>query len=254
MHVQSVDRAVAILDALSAERNYLGVTGLSNQLGLHKSTVHRLLVSLLKGGLVERDPRTRRYRLGVRLVELGNAVLDSRGLPQVALPYLHFVADAVEEITYLAIREGDRVLNLLQIPAPHLIQSVSWLGGGSLHSTSTGKVFLAHMGDQELDAYLKGTLARYTDHTITDREQLRAEVEAARERGYATAWEEQEEGINAVAVPILDSAKQVVAAMGVVGPSFRFTRDKALQAPEVMMGVAREIAKRLEGPSFQVLA
>ncbi len=253
MPVQSVDRAVGILDALSEAGGYLGVTDLSNELGLHKSTVHRLLVSLRRGGLVERDPRTRKYRLGVRLIEFGYAVLNSRGLPEVALPYLHYLADTVEEITYLAVREDDRVLNVLQMPAPHLVQSVSWLGSGSLYSTSTGKVFLAYMRRDEVDSYLGQGLGRRTKNTITDADQLRAQLEAVRERGYATSWEEQDEGVNAVAVPIWDSRKHVVAAIGVVGPSYRFTQEKALKTPEVMVGVAREIGKRLEPPSFTAL-
>ena len=252
MPVQSVDRAVAILDALMAEGDYLGVTELSNELGLHKSTVHRLLASLQKGGLVQRDPGTRKYRLGIHLVELGNAVLNSRGLPQVALPYLHYVADEVKEITYLAIREGDRIMNILQVPAPHLVQSVSWLGSGSLHSTSTGKVFLAHMGDEEFQSYVRGGLAPMTDRTISDPGELEKEREQIRQRGYATSWEENQEGVNALAVPIWDSEDQVVAVMGVVGPSYRFTREKAIQAIEVMRGVAREIGKRLEPQTFKV--
>lgn len=254
MPVQSVDRAVAILDALTVERDYLGVTELSNQLRLHKSTVHRLLASLQKGRLVERDPRTRKYRLGVRLVELGNAVLNSRGLPQVALPYLHFVADEVEEVTYLATKEENTILNVLQVPAPHLIQSVGWLSSAPLHSTSTGKVFLAYMGEEDLESYLKGALDRHTQSTMIDRGQLLAELEAVRERGYATDWEEHEEGINAVAVPIRDSENQVVAAMGVVGPSYRFTKEKAVQASEPMIGVAREIGRRLQPRTFDVFA
>jgi DNA-binding IclR family transcriptional regulator len=254
MPVQSVDRAVAILDALTVTRGYLGVTELSNQLGLHKSTVHRLLASLQKGRLVERDPRTRKYRLGVRLVELGNAVLNSRGLAQVALPYLHFVADKVEEVTYLAIREGDTMLNVLQVPAPHLVQSVGWLSGAPLHSTSTGKVFLAHMAERERESYLKDALARLTEQTKTDRGQLLAELEEVRERGYATDWEEHEEGINAVGVPIRDSENQVVAAMGAVGPSYRFTREKTVLASEPMIAVAREIGKRLQPRTLDVFS
>jgi DNA-binding IclR family transcriptional regulator len=254
MPVQSVDRAVGILDSLCEARGYMGVTDLSNKLGLHKSTVHRLLVSLQRGGLVERDPRTRKYRMGVRLVEYGYAVLNSRGLPQVALPYLHYLADTAEEITYLAIRDGDRILNVLQVPAPHLVQSVSWLGSASLYSTSTGKIFLAQMGRDRLESYLQRGLASLTKNTITDADGLRAELEAVRERGYATSWEEQEEGVNAVAVPIWNTRKEVVAAIAVVGPSYRFTQEKALKTPEMILGVAREIGKRLEPPTFGVFA
>jgi DNA-binding IclR family transcriptional regulator len=252
MPVQSVDRAVAILEALRAEGDYLGVTQLSNELGLHKSTVHRLLVSLKRGGLVERDPRTRRYRLGLRLVELGNAVLNSRGLPQVALPYLHYLADAVKEITYLAIRDGDRVLNVLQVPAPHMVQSINWLGSGSLHSTSTGKVFLAHMPEAEVESYLNEPLKSYTANTTTDANQLRDELKLVLDRGYATSWEEEDEGVNAIAVPVRRGQNEVVAAIGVVGPSYRFTSAKALEAPEVMLGVAREVSKKLEPPHYKV--
>jgi DNA-binding IclR family transcriptional regulator len=252
MPVQSVDRAVAILNALRVKQDYLGVTELSNQLGLHKSTVHRLLVSLRQGGLVERDPRTRKYRLGVRLVELGYAVLNSRGLPQVALPYLHYLADTLEEVTYLAVRDDDRMLNVLQVPAPHLVQSVSWLGAGSLHATSTGKIFLANMPDKEQQSYLDKGLPQYTKNTITDVTELRAELVRIRERGYATAWGEEDQDVNAVAVPIETVEEGVVASIGVVGPSYRFTRDKALEAPEIMAGVAREVAKKLEPRTFAV--
>ena len=252
MPVQSVDRAVAILDALRAKGDYLGVTELSNELDLHKSTVHRLLVSLKRGGLVERDPRTRRYRLGLRLVELGYAVLNSRGLPQVALPYLHYLADTVKEITFLSIRDGDRVIDLLQVPAPHMVQSINWLGSGSLHSTSAGKIFLAHMPEAELESYLNESLASYTANTMTDANKLRAEVALVRERGYATSWEEQEQGVNAVAVPLRRGQNEVVAAIGVVGPSYRFTPEKALEAPEIMFGVAREVSKQLDPPNYKV--
>jgi IclR family acetate operon transcriptional repressor len=246
MPVQSVDRAVAILDALRARGDYLGVTELSNELGLHKSTVHRLLVSLRRGGFVERDPRTRRYRLGIRLVELGYAVLNSRGLPQIALPYLHYLADSIQEVCYLAIRDGDRILNVLQVPAPHMVQSVSWMGAGSLHATSTGKVFLAHMEDDAKEPYLQRGLAAYTDNTITEASKLRSELESVRDRGYATSWEEETEGVNAVAVPLRKPDGAIVAAIGLAGPSFRFTQQKALEVPEMMIGVAREIGKKLD--------
>jgi DNA-binding IclR family transcriptional regulator len=252
MPVQSVDRAVAILDALSAAKGYLGVTELSKELDLHKSTVHRLLVSLKRGGLVERDPGTRKYRLAVRIVELAYAVLNSRGLPQVALPYLHYLADTVEEITYLAVRDGDKIINVLQVPAPHMVQSVTWLGAGMLHSTAAGKVFLAHLPDEEVASYIEGGLPALTETTVTDASELRAELQQIRERGYSTSWGGQEEGVNSVAVPIFTQGGQVMAAIGVAGPSYRFTPNKALETPEIVMGVAREVGKRLEPPAFKV--
>lgn len=254
MPVQSVDRAVAILNALSASKGHLGVTELSNELDLHKSTVHRLLVSLKRGGLVERNPRTRKYRLGVRLVELGYAWLNNRGLPQAALPYLHYLADKVEEVAYLAVPDGDRALNVLQVPGPHLVQSVGWLGRGALHSTSTGKIFLADMSEDELNSFLGTELTAKTDKTVTDADELRADLDRVREEGFATSWEEDEEGINAVAVPIRKLDGTIIAAIGVVGPSYRFTRDKAMGVPAVMIGLAREVAQKLEPRTYEVFA
>jgi DNA-binding IclR family transcriptional regulator len=162
------------------------------------------------------------------------------------------LADTIKEVSYLAIRDGDRALNILQVPAPLMVQSVEWLGSGSLHSTSTGKVFLAHMPDAEVESYLSQPLGSYTTNTITDANQLRDELKLVRERGYATSWEEEDEGVNAIAVPVRKGKNKVVAAIGVFGPSYRFTTAKALEAPEMMFGVAREVGKQLQPPNYKV--
>jgi len=246
MPIQSVDRAIAILNAFSINEAQLGVTELSHRLGLHKSTVHRLLASLQKGGLVERDPRNRKYSLGIRLIELAGTMLNSRNVPQVVRPYLHYVADAVEELTYLAYRVGDDVLNVEQVPGPHLVQSVGWLGRRTpLHSTSAGKIFLAHMPEKELERILQKGLPRTGPRTITDPAELRYELERVREQGYATAFEELEEGTNALAVPITNPDNEVIAAIGVVGPSYRFTPERAMAHLDVIRSVAREVSHRL---------
>jgi DNA-binding IclR family transcriptional regulator len=246
MRVQSVERAVAILNEFSASRTELGVTQLGERLDLHKSTVHRLLASLVQGGLVERDPRSRKYRLGIRLVDLGNTVLSTRGLPQVALPFLRYLSDAVEEVTYLAVRDGDQILNILQVPGPQLVQSVKWLGRGPLHCTSTGKIFLAHMPEDELKPLLDKELARMTANTMTDPTDLKHELERVREQGFAAAFEEHQEGINAIAAPITKPDGTAIAAVGVAGPSYRFTRDRAMSFTDVIRSIAREVSQQLQ--------
>jgi IclR family acetate operon transcriptional repressor len=246
MPIQSVDRAISILNAFSITEAQLGVTELSHRLGLHKSTVHRLLASLEKGGLVERDPRNRKYSLGIRLIELAGTMLNSRNVPQVVRPYLHYVADAVEELTYLAYLVRGEVLNVEQVPGPHLVQSVGWQGRRTpLHCTSAGKIFMAHMPEKELESVLQADLARLTPKTITDPADLRYELERVREQGYATSFEELEEGTNALAVPISSPNNEVIAAIGVVGPSYRFTPERALTHLDVIRSVAREVSHRL---------
>jgi DNA-binding IclR family transcriptional regulator len=246
MPIQSVDRAISILNAFTITEAQLGVTELSHRLGLHKSTVHRLLASLEKGGLVERDPRNRKYSLGIRLIELAGTMLNSRNVPQVVRPYLHYVADAVEELTYLAYLVRGEVLNVEQVPGPHLVQSVGWQGRRTpLHCTSAGKIFMAHMPEKELESVLQAGLAQLTPKTITDPADLRYELERVREQGYATSFEELEEGTNALAVPISSPNNEVIAAIGVVGPSYRFTPERALTHLDVIRSVAREVSHRL---------
>jgi DNA-binding IclR family transcriptional regulator len=246
MPIQSVNRAISILNAFSINEAQLGVTELSHRLGLHKSTVHRLLKSLERGGLVERDPRNRKYSLGIRLIELAGTMLNSRNVPQVVRPYLHYLADAVEELTYLAYRVGDEVLNVEQVPGPHLVQSVGWQGRRTpLHSTSAGKIFLAYMSEKELERVLEKGLPGPTSRTITDPADLRYELERVREQGYATSYEELEEGTNAIAVPITSPNDEVIAAIGVVGPAYRFTPERSMSHLDVIRGVAREVSHRL---------
>ncbi len=246
MPIQSVDRAISILNAFSITEAQLGVTELSHRLGLHKSTVHRLLASLQKGGLVERDPRNRKYSLGIRLIELAGTMLNSRNVPQVVRPYLHYVADAVEELTYLGYLVRGEVLNVEQVPGPHLVQSVGWQGRRTpLHCTSAGKIFMAHMPEKELELVLEAGLLRLTPKTITDPADLRYELERVREQGYATSFEELEEGTNALAVPISSPNDEVIAAIGVVGPAYRFTPERAMSHLDVIRSVAREVSHRL---------
>ncbi len=252
MPIQSVNRAISILNAFSINEPQLGVTELSHRLGLHKSTVHRLLASLQKGGLVERDPRNRKYSLGIRLIELAGTMLNSRNVPQVVRPYLHYLADAAEELTYLAYLVGDEVLNVEQIPGPHLVQSVGWQGRRTpLHSTSAGKIFLAYMPEKELERVLEKGLSGTTSKTITDPADLRYELERVREQGYATSFEELEEGTNAIAVPITSPNDEVIAAIGVVGPSYRFTPERSMSHLDVIRSVAREVSHRLGNSLFK---
>jgi DNA-binding IclR family transcriptional regulator len=251
--VQTVDRAIAVLNILSASKRDVSLTEVSQRLGLHKSTVHRLLASLEKGGLVDRPPASRKYRLGMGLIELGNAVLNSRALPQAVLPYLRYISDTVEEVAYLAVRDEDEIVNILQMPSPHLLQSVGLAERAPLHCTSAGKVFLAHMSEEELKPLLEKGLPQSTAKTVTDAGDLRDELERVREQGFATAFGEYREDIVGIAVPITISDGTVVGAIGVVGPLHRFTPEKVMRFSDIIRGVAREASQQLASLSWEAL-
>jgi len=224
--VKSVRRAVAILRSFSLEEPELSVTYLSRRLNVHKSTISRLLSTLEAEGLVDRNPETGHYRLGVGLIELAGLVMLHRDLRQAARPLLRQLADQTQETVNLAVRDDDEAINIEQV-APHgrRVLNIGWVGRRTpLHASSTGKVLLAYLPEAELDALLQKPLARFTEYTITDVQALRAELALVRQRGYATGLEELEIGLNAVAAPVRDHTGRVIATASAAGPSYRFSR------------------------------
>lgn len=242
--VQSIERAIAILKAFSLENEELGVTELSRQLELHKSTVSRLLTSLLRAGLVEENPVTRKYKLGMALVTLGGLVLHRLDVPQAARPLMQALAEATQETVILGIKDRDQTVNVAQIPSPQTVKHIKWIGRRDpLHCTAMGKVLLAYSPAAEQDGIISCGLPRYTPNTITDPDLLRQELAQVREQGYAIGEEEFEVGLNEVAAPVHDHTQEVVAAISVSGPAFRLSPKRFLS----LAGHVRQTARTLSG-------
>jgi DNA-binding IclR family transcriptional regulator len=242
---RTVDKAIAILHQFTLDEPQLGVSELSRRLDLTKSTVHRLLGSLQKGGLVEQDPLTHKYRLGREAVDLGYTAIYSDPMLATALPYLHFLSEQVGETVYLAERRGTEVATVLHILSPSSREQMQWYDRLPLHCTSSGKVLLAHTEESELGALLDKGLPRFTEHTVTDPSVLREDLLRVREQGFATGFEEYQLGANAIAVPVADREGAVVAALTVLGPAYTLTREKALASLERVKAVSREITIKL---------
>ncbi|MBN1315803.1 MAG: IclR family transcriptional regulator [Anaerolineales bacterium] len=224
--VKAVRRAIAILRCFTVEESELGVSELARKLDIHKSTISRLLSTLESEGLVNRNIENRRYSLGMGLLGLASHVVLHTDLRQTARPLLRRLANQTQETVDLAIRDGDKVVNIEQItPSDRLVLNFGWVGRRSpMHASSTGKVLLAHMAEEELDNLLKEPLDSFTDYTITDPHVLRAELALVKQNGYATGFEILEIGLNAVAAPIRDHTEQVIATCSVAGPSYRFSK------------------------------
>jgi DNA-binding IclR family transcriptional regulator len=231
--VQSVDRAVSVLLIL-ARMGEAGVTEIADELGVHKSTAFRLLATLESRGLAEQNVARGKYRLGFGVVNLASAVTASLDLNRVSRTVCQALARDVGETVNLATHDGDSVINLDQVMGSSAVTTVNWVGKRNpLHATSSGKVFLAHMPAEDLDGYLVQPLPRFTPSTITDPDDLRAQLGTIRANGYAFTVEELEIGLNAVAAPIRSFEGTVVAALSASGPAYRLTRDS-------MSGVARQ--------------
>ncbi len=253
MTIQSVERATQILFAFTEDEPLLGIRDLSNKLGINQSTIHHLVQSLMKSGLVEQDPSSRKYRLGLRTIELGGRMLRSRNLSIVCQPFLHHVADNLQETAYVGVLIDDEVLNIEQVCGPHLVQHCGWQGRRTpFYCTSSGKVLVGFIPDDEQERMIARTnLIPFTNRTITDPNLLREELKQARSQGFALSFGELEDQNNAVSVPIIvPGTGQVIATLGVVGPGYRFAESHCQNAVHFLKSVALEISSRLQASDF----
>jgi DNA-binding IclR family transcriptional regulator len=243
--VQSVDRAVTILEILAREGE-AGVTEIARELGVHKSTVSRLLAALDRRELVAQDTSRGRFRLGVGILRLAGAVGRGLDVVQEGRPVCRALAEEVGETVNLAILSGGDALYLDQVAGPAALSPHNWAGQHiPLHATSDGKVLLAFLPAAEATAHLAPRLRRFTDRTITDLAEFLQVLADVRRRGYAVAVEELEDGLTAIAAPVRNAEGEVVASISVSGPSFRITQDRILAIADSVRRAAAGISRRL---------
>ncbi|MEW9547951.1 IclR family transcriptional regulator [Nonomuraea sp. NPDC050783] len=225
MSVQSVERALDVLEALAEHGGEAGLSEIAARTGLPYGTIHRLLQTLLTRGYV-RQESDRRYALGGGLVRLGGVAGGMVG--GWARPYLAKMVELSGETANLAVLEGDFVVYVAQVPSPRRLRMFAEVGRRVLpHSTAVGKVLLAGRPPGEAVAVLERTgMPRRTPNTITEVSAMLAELDAVRGRGYALDLGEEELGVHCMAVPVRDGGR-VVAAMSVSGPAERIdARDR----------------------------
>lgn len=237
--MQSADKALAILAAFNEGRPHVGVSELAAELGMHKSTVSRLLATLEKRGLVRREGD--RFLPGFELARLGALAVRGIALVGSARQSLEELARQTGETVNLAVRDGDRALNVHQVQSEHMVGVGDWTGRAlPLHATANGKVLLAFGGDA-----LPHELPGVTPKTITERDELRAELERVRAAGFAVALEELELGLHAVAAPVFDCFGDCVAAVSVSAPAYRMPERRLPANGELCVAAASEVSERL---------
>ncbi len=220
--IKSIQRAAVILRSFTEAEPELGVIELSRRLGMHKSTVSRILSTLQAEGLVGQNPETGKYRLGVGLISLAGVALGRLTARAAAQPYLTELAEATQETVNVTVIEGRDCVNIERSFSPQPIRYMGWIGRRTpLHCTASGKVLLAYMPPKERDALLRLPLAKYTNNTIVDLQSLEASFSQICEQGFAIVHEEFEEGFSSVAAPIFDHQGQAVATVAISGPTFR---------------------------------
>ncbi|MCL4544988.1 MAG: IclR family transcriptional regulator [Chloroflexi bacterium] len=249
--LQSLQRALRLLDVIGSRE--VGVSELARELSLSKSTVFRLLSTLRASGYVEQDRQTERYRLGLRLLDLGQIVASGLKVNRVALPIMVELAERSQATVFLAVLVRGAVVNVEQVEssAPLRVVAEEVHFRQLPHTTATGKVLLAALPPATRQRMLDTIeLSALTPRSIVNRVALEAVLAQVDLQGYAINDEEQVIGVRGVAVPVRDHRSYVVAALSVAAPTSLLTRDRTDQFVRWVSDAAAEISRRLGAPQL----
>lgn len=241
----SVANAARVLKSFTATEREWGVTDLARKLDIAKSTAHRLLATLTDEGLLEQDVETGRYRLSLAVFDLAAAV-QTLDLHEAVLPPMTELRNRTGETVQVAVLDGREVVYIERLDSPNTLRLFLEVGRrNSAHCTGCGKALLAFSPPEQINRILQGwSMERRTDHTITTEAAMRADLEAARRRGYACNRQESEVGVVSVAAPIRDLSGRTVAAISVAGPAERLDAEELRFAQSTMQAAAM-ISRRL---------
>lgn len=242
-HVRAVERAMQILSSFDARHAELGVSEIAEATGLPKATAHRILMTLFNGGFLERTADGERFRLGLRLVELGLGALRGLDFRRAAFPYMQGLVERFQEICTLSIFDRGQMLYVEVVHSERSLTIAARVGRHlPAYCTASGKVLLAFLPPEVVEPILNAPLTAYTEKTITSPARLREELQAVRQRGYAFADEEFEVGIWAVSAPIRDIDGVVIAAMGIPFPINRLRQERIPEIAQALVEAANAVS------------
>ena len=240
--VGSVQRAIAVLETLASAGRDLGTNELARLTQINASTVSRLLSTLASRGLVTQGS-SGRYRIGARLLQLGQAALAGLDLRELARPHLLALVEETGETATLSVPGEQEAITIDFVQGESSVQSIARLGRPSVaHATAVGKVLLSY-GYQPT----AGKLRRYTQSTITRRVDLAKEVERTGRRGWAEATGEREDDLNALAAPVIGAYGKLVGVLGIQGPSGRFKPSVRRACLPLLLSSAHVLSSEIGG-------
>jgi DNA-binding IclR family transcriptional regulator len=246
--VQSVARALDLLEAFPRFGPEIGLTSIAEHNNLNKATAYRLLATLEARGYIERSPDGRKYRLGVRTLELGAYFQSQLDVRRLALPYLTAMVEETDEAAFLCIREGDEALCIERVESQLEVNIFTLRVGGRqpLHCGAAPRAILAGMDDCEVTAYAQRTgLPAFTPQTITNLEKLQEDVECTRRRGYVVSLEDASIGIAAVGAPVFNHKGEVIAAVSLSGMVARYALERIHELAQVLLTNSKTLSRQM---------
>ena len=244
--IKSLQKALQVLECF-VEKQPLGVTEISEKMGLYKSNVHNILSTFKAMDYLEQDPDSGKFRLGTAVFSLSRALRENLDISRIAVPFMRRIAEEVGEVVYLTIPRGEEVVYLEAVypESQKLPGSIVTGERAKMHCTSVGKAILSSMDKSERDELLKEPLEAFTENTITDRQELEEELKITAARKYGLDDMELMFGIKCVGVALLNHEGKPEGGLSISAPSLRMSEEKILIFAEILNRYKQEIQKRL---------
>ena len=245
--MQTLERAVSVLNCFTLEQPELGVREVSRMVGLSASTTGRIMSGLKKLGLLSQNPETRIYSLGAAVMAWAGVYTATLDVRNTALPAVDQLHRDTQETISLYILQGTERVCVERRESPHTVRLVTRIGRRlPLYAGSAGKVFLAFLSPERTREILdNSTLKPFTPNTIVDRSLMEAELEAVRRQGYALSTGEWQREASGIAAPVFNQDREIVAALTISGPSQRFTEEKKREYAGVVTSAAAEVSRNM---------
>jgi DNA-binding IclR family transcriptional regulator len=243
--VKTVERAIRILNLIS--QRDLKLHEISSSLNLHKSTASRLLATLEKNGLIKKDKETKRFRLGLKILDLAYRLQEGLDIRNIAHPYLAELGKLTKETIHLAVLDREEIVYLDKIESSHPVRMYSRIGNRApLYCTAVGKAILAYLPEKEMNPIIaRMEFRKFTDKTITEPDELREHLEELRKQGYSTDNGEYEPDISCISAPIFDFNQDAVASISVSVTRGRTSFNELLQFVPTLKQFAKKISREL---------
>lgn len=245
--IRAVERALDVLLCFTSQTPELTMTQIADQIGIHKSTVHRLLGTLERRRFVQRDPATGAYRLGIRLFQMAYLTLEHNDLRRLATPFMRRLRNQYQENVDISVLDEPDVVFVNHMEGPQQVKVAGTTGKRlPAFATASGRAILAYLPDEKVRSILARGMPKYTPYTPLTPEAVLEDLKCIRAQGFAFSEQEYEDGISAVAAPILDSCDRPIAAVAVVGPTYRLTRERMVEIGRDVLTTARDISREIE--------
>lgn len=245
-YLMSVKNALRILKSFTMDEPEKRISDLAKSLKLSKSTISRTMSTLASEGFVVKDPETQKYRLGLSILSLSGIVNSHMDIHRESMPVLNKLVNNCGETAHISVLDNYEVIYLQKVECNHPVRFLTHTGKRNpAYCTSSGKILLAFSDKEVIETVIANGLERFTKHTITEPETLRAHIAQVKENGHSFSFEEFSEGVISIGTPIFDYTGKVVAALSVVGPKQRIHDEKIKSILYQTLLASAEISERL---------